>query len=111
MAGGVERSRFKAGTGRPRCEAFPGSCFLPPDSPLLLPPARVHIIVVKNHYPGDFMETKHSFFSSRIVAAVATLALTAGTAAVAQQTTTPSSSTASTQSSTTTTTTTTKKST
>jgi len=36
------------------------------------------------------MDTKHSFFGSRILAAVATFALTAGTVALAQQTTTPS---------------------
>ena len=51
------------------------------------------------------MDTKHSFLgSSRIIAAIATLALTTGTAAIVQQTTTPSSTT-STQSSTTTSTT------
>ena len=36
------------------------------------------------------MDTKHSLFGSRILAAVATFALTAGTVAMAQQTTTPS---------------------
>jgi protein CpxP len=45
------------------------------------------------------MDTKHSFFGSRIAVAIATFALTAGTAAVAQQTTTPTDNTQSTQSS------------
>jgi len=47
------------------------------------------------------MDTKHSFFGGRILAAVATLALTAGTVAVAQQTTPPSDTTQPAQSSTT----------
>jgi hypothetical protein len=51
---------------------------------LLLPAFRVHIIVVKEHHPGDFMDTKHPFFGSRILAALATFALTAGTVAFAQ---------------------------
>src|SRR3954470_19972760 len=45
------------------------------------------------------MDTKHSFFGSRILAAIATFALTAGTVAVAQQTTTPPATDQSTQSS------------
>jgi periplasmic protein CpxP/Spy len=44
------------------------------------------------------MNTRHSFFGSRILAAVATFALTAGSVAVAQQTTTPSATDQSTQS-------------
>src|SRR5204862_1818955 len=56
---------------------------------------------LKNHHPGDFMDIKHSF-GSRIFAALATLALTAGTVAVAQQTSSEKTqSTQSTQSSTT----------
>jgi Spy/CpxP family protein refolding chaperone len=47
------------------------------------------------------MDTKHSFFGSRILAAVASFALTAGTVAVAQQTTTPSAADQSAMSSTT----------
>src|SRR3954470_1573074 len=68
-------------------------CWLPVPKTLLarlLPASRVHIIVIKNRHPGDFMDTRHSVFGSRILAAVATFALTAGTVAVAQQTTAPS---------------------
>jgi NAD(P)H-hydrate repair Nnr-like enzyme with NAD(P)H-hydrate dehydratase domain len=52
------------------------------------------------HHPGDFMDTRHSFVGSRVFAAIATFALTAGTVAFAQQTATPSDNTQSTQSST-----------
>src|SRR5436305_6147120 len=79
--------------------------FLRPTSSLLvsarlLPRFGVHIIVVQMHHPGDFMDTKHSFVGSRVFAAIATFALTAGTVAFAQKTATPSDNTQSTQSST-----------
>src|SRR5207237_5566274 len=55
------------------------------------------ILMARSHYPGDFMETKHSFFGSRIAAALTAFALAAGIPALAQQSTTPSDSTQTTQ--------------